>query len=142
MRQNKNDVDVLIGKGIAHNKTGKHDDAISIYKKVLNFDQKNIDALMNLAITYNHLQKYQDAITFFDMIQEITQKYPSVQIEKSKAFQALGKNDDAFLAAQGLRLREAESIKIDAKLKNYSVQHAFELNRFRESAKGKNDDSN
>ena len=46
---------------------------------------------------------------------------------------ALGKKDDAFLAAQGIRLDEAENIKHDAKIKNYSVQHAFELKRFQKS---------
>lgn len=141
LEKNTGDVDTLIGKGIALSKTGKHDSAISIYKKVLNIDTRNLDALMNLAITYNYLQKYQEAITYYDMIQEVTLNFSNVQLEKSKAFEALGKIDDAFLAAQGIRLHEAETIKADAKLKNYSVQHAFELKRFHELTKMKNDDS-
>ena len=139
--QNNDDVDALIGKGVALNKTGKHDDAISIYKKVLSVDKRNIDALMNLAITYAHLQKYHDAITYYDMIQKVTLKFSNIPFEKSKAFQALGKTDDAFLAARGVALEEAESIKNNAKLKNYSVQHAFELKRFHKSHKMRHDDS-
>ena len=139
--QNNDDVDALIGKGVALNKTGKHDDAISIYKKVLSVDKRNIDALMNLAITYAHLQKYHDAITYYDMIQKVTLKFSNIPFEKSKAFQALGKTDDAFLAAQGVALDEAESIKNNAKLKNYSVQLAFELKRFHKSHKMRHDDS-
>ena len=50
--------------------------------------------------------------------------------------------DDAFLAAQGIRLEEAENIKNDAKIKKYSVQHAFELKRFHKSSKMKRNDTN
>ena len=66
----------------------------------------------------------------------------TISIEKSRAFEALGKKDDAFLAAQGIRLDEAENIKHDAKIKNYSVQHAFELKRFQKSSKTNYNDSN
>ena len=97
---------------------------------------------MNLAITYKHLQKYQDAIRCYDMIQKITSKFSNIAIEKSKAFELLGNHDDAFLAAQGIGLDEAENIKNEAEIKNYSVQHAFELKRFYESSKLKNDDTN
>lgn len=142
LKNNCDNIDVLIAKGIAFNKTEKHEDAISAYKKVLTTDKNNLDALMNLAITYNHLQMYNDAITYYDMIQEITPKFSNIPIEKSKAFEALGKNDDAFLAAQGIRLDEAENIKNDAKIKKYSVQHAFELKRFHASSKVKHDDRN
>ena len=141
LAKNKVDVDTLIGKGIALNKIGNHNDAISIYKKVLDIDERNVDSLMNLAITYNYLQKYNNAITYYDMVQDITQKFSNIPFDKSKAFEALGKTDDAFLAVQGIRLQEAESIKTDAKLKNYSVQHAFELRRFYQLSKVKNDDS-
>ena len=142
LEKNKDDVDTLIGKGIALNKTENHEDAISTYKKVLALDVRNIDALMNLAITYKHLQKYQDAIRCYDMIQKITSKFSNIAIEKSKAFELLGNHDDAFLAAQGIGLDEAENIKNEAEIKNYSVQHAYELKRFYESFKLKNNDTN
>ena len=123
------------------NKTGKHDDAISAYKQVLNIDSHIVDSLLNLAITYNYLQRYNDAITYYDKVQYVTQKFSNIPFEKSKAFEALGKTDDAFLAAQGLRLQEAEGIKTNAKLKNYSVQHAYELKRFNQLSKLKDNDS-
>ena len=142
LAKNKDDIDTLIGKGITLNKTGKHNDAISVYKKVLMIDARNVDSLMNLAITYNYLQKYTDAINYYDKVQDLTQKFSNIPFEKSKAFEALGKTDDAFLAAQGIRLQEAESIKTNAKSKNYSVQHAYELKRFHELSKLKDNDSN
>ena len=142
LAKNKDDIDTLIGKGITLNKTGKHDDAISVYKKVLMIDARNVDSLMNLAITYNYLQKYTDAINYYDKVQDLTQKFSNIPFEKSKAFEALGKTDDAFLAAQGIRLQEAESIKTNAKSKNYSVQHAYELKRFHKLSKLKDNDSN
>ena len=140
--KNKDDVDTLIGKGIALNKTGKHDDAISAYKQVLNIDSRNVDSLLNLAITYNYLQKYTDAIDYYDKVQDLTQKFSNIPFEKSKAFKALGKTDDAFLAAQGITLHEAEKIKMNAKLKDYTVQHAFELKRFHDSLQMKYNDTN
>ena len=76
------------------------------------------------------------------MIQEVDPKFSKIPIEKSKAFEALGMKDDAFLAAQGIRLEEAENIKNDAKIKKYSVQHAFELKRFSKSSKMKRNDTN
>ena len=97
---------------------------------------------MNIAITYNYLQKYEDAITYYDMIQGITQKFSNIPIDKSKAYKALGKTDDAFLAAQGITLNEAEKIKMNAKLKDYTVQHAFELKRFHDSSQMKYNDTN
>ena len=109
---------ILIGKGIALNKTGKHDDAISAYKQVL-----NIDSQCGFTIESNNI--------FFK----------NIPFEKSKAFKALGKTDDAFLAAQGIRLQEAESIKANAKLKNSSVQHVYELKRFYELSRLKDNDS-
>ena len=141
LAKNQDEIDALIGKGIALNKTGNHDEAICVYKKILSIDARNVNSLMNLAITYNYLQKYNDAIIYYDKIQDVTQKFSNIPFEKSKAFEALGKTDDAFLAAQGLRLQEAEGIKTNAKLKNYSVQHAYELKRFNQLSKLKDNDS-
>ena len=130
LEKNNGDIDTLITKGISFNKTGKHEDAVSTYKLVLSIDRKNLDALMNLAITY------------YDKIQELTTKFSNIPIDKSKAFEALGKTDDAFLAAQGIKIDEAENIKNEAKIKNYSVQHAFELKRFHMSSRVKDNDTN
>ena len=76
------------------------------------------------------------------MVQDVMPNLSNTSFEKSRAFEALGKKDDAFLAAQGIRLDEAENIKHDAKIKNYSVQHAFELKRFQTSSKTNYNDSN
>ena len=51
-------------------------------------------------------------------------------IEKSNAFKELGREDDAFLAAQGITTDEAKEIKTQAKENDYSVQHAYSLRRF------------
>ena len=101
-----------------------------------------MDTLLNLAITSKYLQKYADAIDYYDKVQDLTQKFSNIPLEKSKAFKALGKTDDAFLAAQGIRLQEAESIKANAKLKHSSVQHVYELKRFYELSRLKDNDSN
>jgi hypothetical protein len=58
-------------------------------------------------------------------------EFSRAAIEKSEAFKALGKEDDAFLAAQGVRLKDAELLKKDAEQNKYSVQHAFLLKRYK-----------
>ena len=54
---------------------------------------------------------------------------------KSEAFKKLGSDDDAFLAAQGVRLQDAEKLKQDARENKYSVQHAFLLKRYNSEKK-------
>ena len=90
---------------------------------------------MNMAVTLNYLGRYQDAIPYYDTVQQIAPKITRAAREKSEAFKALGKEDDAFLAAQGIRLDEAELLKADAKKNKYTVQHAFLLKRYNKTEK-------
>ena len=98
-------------------------------------------SLFNQGNSFAKLGNYKKAIDYYDKVQDLTQKFSDIPFEKSKAFKALGKTDDAFLAAQGIRLQEAESIKANAKLKNSSVQHVYELKRFYELSRLKDNDS-
>ena len=133
LEKNDKDVDALVTKGIALNKMGKHEDALTLYDLALELNKTDVDALMNMAVTLNYLERYQDAIPYYDNVQQLMPEFSRAAVEKSEAFKALGKEDDAFLAAQGLRLDEAELLKIDAKENKYSVQHAFLLKRYKKT---------
>ena len=135
LSKNDKDVDALVTKGIALNKIGKHEDALTLYDLALELDKTDVDALMNMAVTLNYLKRYQDAIPYYDTVQQIMPKFSRAAVEKSEAFKALGREDDAFLAAQGVRLKDAELLKEDAKRNKYSVQHAFLLKRYKSSEK-------
>jgi len=131
--KNEKDVDALVTKGIALNKIGKHEDALTLYDLALELDKTDVDALMNMAVTLNYLERYQEAIPYYDTVQQIMPDFSRAAVEKSEAFKALGKEDDAFLAAQGIRLDEAELLKDDAKENKYSVQHAYILKRYKKT---------
>ena len=133
LSKNNKDVDALVTKGIALNKTGKHEDALTLYDLALELDKTNVDGLMNMAVTLNYLGRYQEAIPYYDTVQQIMPEFSRAAVEKSEAFKALGREDDAFLAAQGVRLKDAELLKQDAKENKYSVQHAFLLKRYNNS---------
>ena len=135
LSKNDKDVDALVTKGIALNKIGKHEDALTLYDLALELDKTDVDALMNMAVTLNYLKRYQDAIPYYDTVQQIMPKFSRAAVEKSEAFKALGREDDAFLAAQGVRLKDAELLKEDAKRNKYSVQHAFLLKRYKSTEK-------
>ena len=83
-----------------------------------------------MAVTLNYLGRYQDSIPYYDTVQQIMPDFSRAAVEKSEAFKKLGRDDDAFLAAQGVRLDDAEKIKQDARENKYSVQHAFLLKRY------------
>ena len=137
LSKNDKNVDALVTKGISLNKTGKHEDALTLYDLAIELDKTNVDALMNMAVTLNYLGRYQDAIPYYDTVQQIMPEFSRAAIEKSEAFKALGREDDAFLAAQGVRLKDAELLKKDAKQNKYSVQHAFLLERYKKTEKKK-----
>ena len=102
-----------------------------MYDLALELDKTNVDALMNMAVTLSYLERYQESIPYYDTVQQIMPDFSRASIEKSKAFKKLGREDDAFLAAQGVRLKDAELLKKDAKENKYSVQHAFLLKRYK-----------
>ena len=135
LSKNDKDVDALVTKGIALNKTGKHEDALTLYDLALELDKTNVDALMNMAVTLSYLRRYQDSIPYYDTVQQIMPDFSRAAVEKSEAFKELGRDDDAFLAAQGVRLQDAEKLKQDARENKYSVQHAFLLKRYNSEKK-------
>jgi len=137
LSKNEKDVDALVTKGIAFNKIGKHEDALTLYDLALELDKTNVDALMNMAVTLSYLKRYQDSIPYYDTVQQIMPEFSRAAVEKSNAFKELGREDDAFLAAQGMRLKDAEQLKQEAKENKYSVQHAFLLKRYKKVQKNK-----
>jgi tetratricopeptide (TPR) repeat protein len=106
LSKSQNDSWALDSKGLALNEIGRHKDALDCYDKSLQIDPNNITALMNKAITLSFLQKYEDAIPLYDKAQKLEGPIKVAAAAKSEAYQKLGKEDEAFLAAQGLLIED------------------------------------
>jgi hypothetical protein len=87
---------------------------------------------MNKAISLDHLKKIEESIKYYDRTQISDPTIKEASIAKSKAFQKLGLEDEAFLAAQGVLLKDMKKIKNDAKHNKCTVFHQFCENEFTE----------
>lgn len=129
LTKNKNDTWALDSKALALNELGKHKDALETYDTSLRINQNNITALMNKAVTLSFLQKYEDAIPFYDSAQKI-EKIKEAAAAKSEAYKKLGKEDEAFLAAQGLLVDDIEKCIAEAREKKMRVFDLYCLNEY------------
>ena len=116
--------------GLSLNELDRHQEALDFYEKSLRIDPDDVTALMNKAISLSHLKNYKDAITFYDKAQVIDPGLKEIPQAKSKLYEKLGMDDEAFLAAQGVLSRDMAKIKKDAKENKYSVFHQFCENEF------------
>jgi tetratricopeptide (TPR) repeat protein len=111
---------VLNSKGLAYNELGRHDDAISHYDQTLSIEKNNVTALLNKAVTLSFLLKFEDAIKFYDLAQQ-QENQSRAAMAKSEAYHKLGKEDEAFLAAQGLLVSDIERHVIEARAKKMKI---------------------
>jgi tetratricopeptide (TPR) repeat protein len=111
---------LLNSKGLAYNELGQHDAAISFYDMTLKIDPKNITALLNKANSLFFLENYVEAIQNYDLAQKI-ENNNKISLAKSEAFLKLGKEDEAFLAAQGLLISEISSHVEGARIKKMKI---------------------
>jgi tetratricopeptide (TPR) repeat protein len=110
----------LNSKGLAYNELGKHSDAITHYDHALSIEQNNITALLNKAVTLSFLQNFSEAIKFYDLAQQ-QEKQGKAAMAKAEAYLKLGKEDEAFLAAQGLLVSDIEKHVAEARAKKMKV---------------------
>jgi tetratricopeptide (TPR) repeat protein len=95
-------------------------------------DDKNITSLLNKASSLSSLNENQKAIEFYDKAQTIDPSLKELSIAKSREFEKLGLDDEAFLAAQGVLLKDMKKIQEDAKENKCSVFHQFCQNEYEE----------
>jgi len=111
---------MLNSKGLAYNELGKHDDAMQYYDMALQIEPANITALLNKANTLYFVGKYADAILYYDLAQQ-QEKQSKMAMAKSEAYQKLGKEDEAFLAAQGLLISDITKYVAEARSKKIKI---------------------
>ncbi len=137
LEHNPNDTWTFNSLGLSLNELDRHIEAIEFYDKVLKIDSKDITALMNKAISLNHLKNYKESIEFYDKAQIEDPSLNEACIAKSQAFEKLGMGDEAFLAAQGVLVKDMAKIITDAKKNKCSVFHQYCQNEFDELANKK-----
>ena len=130
LKQNPKDVWSLNSMGLSLNELNRHSEALDFYEKSLQIEPNDATALMNKAISLTHLKKYEEAIEYYDKTQVADATIKEAPIAKSKLFEKLGMEDEAFLAAQGVLNKNMQKIKDDAKENKCSVFHQFCDNEF------------
>jgi len=135
--KNKDDIWALNTSGLALNELNRFNEAIEFYNKILKIDDKNITALMNKALSLSLLGEYQNSIEYYDLAQVIDPSIKELAIAKSRGFEKLGLEDEGFLAAQGVLIKDMEKIKSDAKENQCSVFHQFCQTEFEEKEANK-----
>ena len=129
---NKNDIWTLNSIGLSLNELDRHREAIEFYDQVLKLDNKDITALMNKAISLNHLGNFKESINYYDKALTEDSSLHEATVAISQIFEKLGLDDEAFLAAQGILVKDMEKIKTDAQKNKCSVFHQYCQNEFEE----------
>lgn len=127
---------LLNSMGLSLNELDRHGEAIAYYDRTLALDKDDITALMNKGISLYHMGDYKECILYYDRAQTLDPSLAEIPAAKSRAFEKLGLDDEAFLAAQGVLVKDMEKIKLDAKKSKYTVFHQYCTDEF-ESLKKK-----
>lgn len=110
----------LNSKGLACNELGNHTDALNYYSMALRVEPNNITSLLNKALTLSFLGKYDESIPYYDEVQK-QENLSEAASAKSEAYQKLGKEDEAFLAAQGMLVSDIVRYVSEAKAKKMKI---------------------
>lgn len=130
LKDNPDDIWALNSVGLSLNELDRHGEAIAYYDRTLVLDKNDITALMNKAISLHHMGDYKECILYYDRAQTLDPSLSEIPAAKSRAFEKLGLDDEAFLAAQGVLVKDMEKIKHDAKKNKYTVFHQYCTDEF------------
>ena len=129
LQANPKDVAALTGMGHALTKLRRHAESISYYDRALAISPDDATALLNKGLSLTYLKRYQDALTLYDRAEDIDSLHSdtkkSIALARSGIFTKLKRDDEAFLAAQGVRNCDMQQIISDARRNNCSVFHQF-----------------
>lgn len=130
LKKNPSDTWALDGKGLALNELNRHQEALSYYDRSLQADPNNTTALLNKAITLSFLQKYEEAISFYDRAQKLDGALKEVAMAKSDLYKRLGREDEAFLAAQGVLVEDISRYIEEAREKKIRIFDLYCLKEY------------
>lgn len=90
------DITTIFNKALALDKSGKYEEAIELYDKILKTDPDHIKALRKKGIALYFLGKYQEAAEIYDKVLKIDPKDIDVLNNKGIVLSCLGKHQEAI----------------------------------------------
>lgn len=127
-----NNIWALNSKGLALLESNKSSEAIEPFERVLSLEEDNLTALMNKALAHYIQKEYEKAASYYDKAQKSDPSLKDAAIAKSESFAKMGKDDEAFLAAQGVLNEDMQRFKDEAKKNNCTVFHQYCVTEFEE----------
>ena len=88
--------DAMFYKAIALSELGKHEDAITVYKDILEWDKKDPNTLCNIGFEYSELENFEEAIEFYDKSIGFEPKHKESWANKAEALLELERLDEAL----------------------------------------------
>ncbi len=85
-----------IGKAVFFSNIGKDDEAVNVFKEVLNKDSNMIDAWALLARSYTKLEKWKEATEAYKKAIELSPNNPTLIFQMAKIFDTLGDYEKAI----------------------------------------------
>ena len=91
------DVNFLLNKATKLHLKGKFEQAETIYKKIIKFDQNNIIAINNLASVLNYKKNYETAIPYLDNALKIKPDFIDALNNKAVSLRGLNSHHEALI---------------------------------------------
>ena len=93
------DIKTIYNRGRAYEELGKYELALKDFNKVIKEDPLNVNAHLSIASDYYHrLQDYENTIFYAEKVLKLDETNATAFVLKGKAFQKLGKIQDALTA--------------------------------------------
>ena len=127
------DVWALNSAGLATMEMDRYDEAARFFERSLELDPHNVTALMNGALSLERTGRVGDAISRYDAALLLDPPVREAAEARARAYRSLGMEDEAFLAAQGIRDGEMTRIIQRARTNNCSLLHQLcleEMDRY------------
>jgi len=88
--------DQLFNKALAKHNSGKHEEAINMYKMILKKNPMHLDANYMLGTAYAETGEFESAVTYLLKAEKIMPSSPHIKLNLGNALQKLGRIDEAL----------------------------------------------
>lgn len=88
--------DQILNKALAKHKSGKHEEAIKMYKMILKSKPMHLDANQLLGAAYAEIGEYESAKKYLLKAEEIMPRSPHIKLNLGTVLSALGREDEAL----------------------------------------------
>ncbi|MBL0319972.1 MAG: tetratricopeptide repeat protein [Alphaproteobacteria bacterium] len=116
----ENSIDALEGNGLTYMVEGKFQDAVTIFKKVMEKDALRWRTINALGVCLTMTNRYDEAIPYFQTALEVSPNNPAILNNKALAYALSDKNEEAIKtlenASQSLSVADPKRKTIDLNL--------------------------